>query len=288
MPFPEEKLMKNVILALTLAATIGIAPALAQDPLKVTIATEGSSPPWNSTDPTGKLIGFDVDLGYELCRRMEAATCTFVAQDWDGIIPGLTVGKYDAIMGGMSITEKRKKTIDFSTPYAVGFNQIVMRKGLGLPPTDAKTRLNLTHMDATKQATIDMLRTALSGRTVGVLRSSNSEIVVNELFGKVATIRSYDTNENMTMDLAAGRIDGTLADYFVLKTFLEGKDGGVAEFYGPMLNGGPWGPGAGIGLRKTDPQLKVAFDKALASANEDGTIKALTEKWFGMDMSPPK
>ncbi|WP_414592183.1 transporter substrate-binding domain-containing protein [Ancylobacter sp. G4_0304] len=282
-----KKLMLALALPFALAATMGLAPAFAQEPMKVTIATEGSSPPWNSTDSTGKLIGFDVDLGYELCRRM-GATCTFVAQDWDGIIPALTVGKYDAIMGGMSITEKRKKTIDFSTPYAVGFNQIVMRKGLGLPPTDAKAKLNLTQMDASKQATIDTLRTALSGRTLGVLRSSNSEVVVNELFGKVATIRSYDTNENMTMDVAAGRVDGTLADFFVLKTFLESKDGDVAEFYGPMLNGGPWGPGAGIGIRKTDPQLKAAFDKAIASANEDGAIKALTEKWFGMDMSPPK
>ncbi len=163
-----------------------------------------------------------------------------------------------------------------------------MRKGLGLPPTDAKAKLNLTQMDASKQATVDTLRTALSGRTLGVLRSSNSEVVMNELFGKVATIRSYDTNENMIMDLAAGRVDGTLADYFVLQTFLESKDGGVAEFYGPMLNGGTWGPGAGIGIRKSDQALKVAFDKAIESANRDGTIKALTEKWFGMDMSPPK
>ncbi len=107
--------MKNVLLAFALAATMGLAPALAQYPLKVTIATEGSSPPWNSTDAAGKLIGFDIDLGNELCRRM-GATCSFVAQDWDGIIPALTVGKYDAIVAAMSITEKRKKSIDFSAP----------------------------------------------------------------------------------------------------------------------------------------------------------------------------
>lgn len=278
--------MNKVVLALTLAAALGTMPALAQDPIKITIATEGSSPPWNSTDATGKLIGYDIDVGNELCRRM-AATCTFVAQDWDGIIPALTVGKYDAIIAAMSITEKRKKSIDFSLPYAVGYNQIVMRKDLGLPPTDTKAKLNLTHIDAEKQAVLDKLRGALRGRTLGVLRSSNSEVVLNDLFGKVATIRSYDSNENMAIDLAAGRIDGTLADYFVLKTFLESNDGGGADFYGPMLNGGTWGPGAGIGIRKIDTRLKAALDKAIESANKDGTIKALTEKWFGMDMSPP-
>jgi octopine/nopaline transport system substrate-binding protein len=279
--------MKNVALALALAAALGTMPAAAQGPVKITIATEGSSPPWSSTDATGKLIGYDIDVGTELCRRM-AATCTFVAQDWDGIIPALTVGKYDAIIAAMSITEKRKKSIDFTRPYAVGYNQIVMRKDLGLPPTDTKAKLNLTQIDAEKQAVLDKLRAALHGRTLGVLRSSNSEVVLNDLFGKVATIRSYDSNENMALDLAAGRIDGTLADYFVLKTFLESKDGGGADFYGPMLNGGTWGPGAGIGIRKTDPQLKAALDEAIDSANKDGTLRALTEKWFGMDMSPPK
>ncbi len=96
-----------------------------------------------------------------------------------------------------------------------------------------------------------------------------------------------DSNENLTLDLVAGRIDGGLADFFVWKTFLESKDGGVAAFYGQMLYGGTWGPGAGIGIRQSDTDLIEAFDKAIESARKDGTLKRLTERWFGMDMSPP-
>lgn len=275
--------MKKSAYALAVAALLASLPAQARD---LKIATEGSAPPWNAIDASGQLGGFDIDVGQELCRRMQV-TCTFVAQDWDGIIPALTVSKYDAIMAAMAITEKRKKSIAFSAPYAVGYNQIVMRKDLGLPATDIHDKLNLTDIDAAKQATLDKLRAALNGRTLGVLRSSNSEVVLNDLFGKIATIRTYDSNENLTLDLVAGRIDGGLADYFVWKTFLESKDGGVAAFYGPMLNGGTWGPGVGVGIRKSDTDLVAAFDKAIASARQDGTLKALTQKWFGMDMSPP-
>lgn len=77
--------------------------------------------------------GFDIDVGNELCARIKLQ-CTFVAQDWDGIIPGLLVMKYDAIIAGMSITEKRKKSIAFSIPYAAAPNQIVMRRGSACRP----------------------------------------------------------------------------------------------------------------------------------------------------------
>src|SRR4051794_6989669 len=79
------------------------------------IATEGASPPWDSIDANGQLVGYDIDVGNELCRRMKVE-CTFVAQDWDGIIPALTIGKFDAIMSGMSITTKRKESIAFTEP----------------------------------------------------------------------------------------------------------------------------------------------------------------------------
>ncbi len=155
--------MKKSVFALALVAmAFGNMPAQARDPASITIASEGSSPPWNAINASGKLVGFDVDVGAELCRRM-SMKCTFVAQDWDGIIPALTVAKYDAIMAAMSITEKRKKSIAFSTPYAVGYNQIVMRKDLGLPATDIDEKLNLTHIDAGKQVTLDKLRAAAVG-----------------------------------------------------------------------------------------------------------------------------
>ncbi|MBX5180328.1 transporter substrate-binding domain-containing protein [Rhizobium lentis] len=277
-------MLKSMLLASLIALT-GQTAVPAMDRKGLTIATEGASPPWDMIDTEGKLVGYDIDVGTELCRRIPVE-CKFVAQDWDGIIPALTVGKFDAIMSGMAITEKRRKSIAFSRPYAGGFNQLVMRKDLQLPATDTKTKINLTSIGAEQQAILGQLQSALSGKTLGVLRSSNSEAVLNELFGKVATIRSYDTQDNLHLDLAAGRIDGGLADYFTWKTFLDGKDGETAAFYGPELSGGLWGPGVGVGIRKEDTDLVAAFDKAIDDSVRDGTLKALSLKWFGIDISP--
>jgi len=259
--------------------------ANANDRKTITIATEGASPPWDAIDANGKLVGYDIDVGKELCQRIKIE-CKFVAQDWDGIIPALTVGKFDAIMSGMAITEKRKKSIAFSDPYAGGFNQLAIRKDLHLPATDTKAKINLTTIGSEQQAILDQLRATLTGKTLGVLRSSNSEAVLNDLFGKVATVRSYDSQDNLHLDLAAGRIDGGLADYFTWKTFLDSTDGETAAFYGPELSGGLWGPGVGIGIRKADADLVDAFNKAIKDSIRDGTLKTLSLKWFGIDISP--
>ena len=88
--------------ALAAALAMAAGSAVAQDWTTVRIATEGAYPPWNSTDASGKLIGFELDLANDLCQRMQVE-CEIVAQNWDGIIPGLTAGKYDAIMAGMSM-----------------------------------------------------------------------------------------------------------------------------------------------------------------------------------------
>ncbi|QXZ80784.1 transporter substrate-binding domain-containing protein [Rhizobium sp. L51/94] len=277
--------MKRTTMLALLSLLICAANSVAMDRKAITIASEGASPPWNAINAEGKLFGFDIEVGRELCRRMNVE-CTFAAQDWDGIIPALTVGKFDAIMSGMAITEKRKKSIAFSQPYAGGFNQLVVRKNLNLPATDTSKKLNLTSIDAEEQTMLDQLRMALAGKTLGVLRSSNSEAVLNELFGKVATIRSYDSQDNMHLDLVAERIDGGLADYFTWKAFLDSKDGETATLYGPQLSGGLWGPGVGVGLRKNDQDLITAFNSAIEAATRDGTLKRLSEEWFKIDVSP--
>ena len=94
---------------------------------QIRIATEGAYKPWNFTDSSGKLVGFELDLAADLCKRM-GAECEIVAQAWDGIIPALQAGKYDAIMAGMSITEKRKKVITFSRAYAATPARFVVLK----------------------------------------------------------------------------------------------------------------------------------------------------------------
>lgn len=277
----------RIVLAGTVfvASMISAMPVRAQDARVITIATEGASPPWDGTDEKGELYGYDIDVGLDLCRRINVQ-CKFVAQDWDGIIPALLVGKYDVIMSGMAITEKRKQSIAFSNPYAAGHNQLAVRKELGLDPGDTTQRLNLSVLDDKGKATIERLRSTLSGKTMGVLRSSNSEAVMKDLFGDVVTLRSYDSLDNLKLDLAAGRVDGGLADFFTWRDFLETPEGSGAAFFGPQMNGGLWGPGVGAGMRKDDGELLAKFNTAIDAAIKDGTIKALSLKWFKTDIAP--
>lgn len=271
----------RILLPILFAAAVA-APVFANE--KVKIATEGAFPPWNAVDSSGKAVGFDIDVGMALCERAKLS-CEFVTQDWDGIIPGLSVGKYAAIMAGMSITEKRKQVIAFSQPYAVTSNYFVMSKSLNLPATDATARIDLGTEDAASQAVLAELKTALKGRTIGVQRSTNAEAFVRRYFGDTVDVRSYDTQDNLNLDLVAGRIDGGLADYSVWKVFLDSKDAARAALFGPRISGGLFGPGVGIGLRKDDTELAAKFNQAIESARADGTLSKLSVKWFGADLS---
>ena len=110
---------RYAIAAAIALAALGLGRAEAKDWTKVTIATEGAYEPWNYVLPDGKLAGFEVDLAHELCTRMKVE-CSVVQNDWDGMIPALTAGKFDGIMAGMNITPKRLEVIAFSNAYAAG------------------------------------------------------------------------------------------------------------------------------------------------------------------------
>ena len=113
-----SKLMKSGVLGVSLAAALALAPAaFAKDWKTVVIGMEGAYEPYNLTDPSGKIVGFEPDVAMDVCARIKVE-CKIIAQDWDGMIPGLQAGKFDVIMDGMSITDERKKQIDFSVPYA--------------------------------------------------------------------------------------------------------------------------------------------------------------------------
>src|SRR5215217_3972856 len=114
------KMLKAMSFGLIVSAlAIGGAAAQGKKWETVKIATEGAYAPWNFSGPGGKLDGYEIDLANDLCARMKVK-CEIVAQDWDGIIPALNASKYDAIMAGMNITDKRLEVINFSRTYAAG------------------------------------------------------------------------------------------------------------------------------------------------------------------------
>jgi octopine/nopaline transport system substrate-binding protein len=269
-----------------LAVTIGLATgsAVAKDWTSVRIATEGAYPPWNSTDSSGQLIGFEVDLANDLCNRMQVE-CEIVAQDWEGIIPALTAGKYDVIMAGMSITDERMQVINFTDSYAGTPAYFAVLKDSDLAAYEHPLEMaNLDEVDGDEQAAIDSLKEALGGTTVGVQVATTHANFLDQYLGDAVEIRSYDTQENLDLDLQAGRVDAALASASYWHPLLETEKGAEFVLIGPALNGGPFGAGVGAGARKEDADLVEMLNKAIADAKADGTINRLAQQWFGFDV----
>lgn len=276
-------------IAAVLAVVLGLgfaSPVVAKEWTRVRIATEGAYPPWNLTDTSGQLVGFDIDVANDLCRRM-GIECEIVAQDWEGIIPALKEGKYDAILAGMPITEERKEVIQFSGSYAATPAYFAVLKESGLAGYQSELdKANLDEIEPAEQAAIDDLKTAFAGKTVGVQVATTHANFLEQHLAEVVEIRKYATQENFDLDLRAGRIDLALASMSHWQPLMETEKGKDLALIGPGFTGGPFGEGVGIGIRQEDDDLVAMFNQAIAAAKADGTIADLAQQWFGFDASP--
>lgn len=269
-----------------LLAVSAALPAAAKEWTVVKIATEGAFPPYNFTKPDGTLAGFEIDLANELCRRMKVK-CDIVAQNWDGIMPGLTGGKYDAIMAGMSITAKRREVIDFTRPYISSPSQLATLKGgglEGLPGSGA--RFNLGSDEAGAKAAIEAMKARLKGKILGVQVSTIQADFAAAYLKGVVEVRTYKTSDEILLDLTAGRVDAALASAAVVQAAMDKPDGRDIVFTGPGFSGGTIGIGSGVGIRKTDPELVALFDGAINAVVADGTLARLSVQWFKLDLTP--
>jgi octopine/nopaline transport system substrate-binding protein len=213
-------------------------------------------------------------------------TCEFVAQDWNGIIPGLTAGKYDAIMAGMSITPKRMEVIDFSQAYTLSPTTFaVPKKGPLANLPDEGKRVSLDDKEAF-QAEVAKLTPLLKGKVLGAQVSTIQADMLNTYFKGIVELRTYPTTEEHDLDLQAGRIDGAVADISYFASSLSKPGAEDLKLAGPLFTGGVLGKGVGIGLRKSDPELKAKFNQAIQSMIADGSLKKLSVQWFHTDISP--
>ena len=256
--------------------------ASAKDWTKIVIATEGAFPPYNMTTPDGKLVGFEIDMAHDLCARMKLE-CTIVAQDWDGIIPGLNAGKYDAIIAGMSITPKRREVIDFSIPYVSSPATFEVPKTMADLPMTGE-RINLNDKPAA-DAAIARLGAALKGKIVGAQVSTIQGDFLKAYLAPYIEIRTYPSNEEQDLDLQAGRTDMAFASSSYLTSSFAKPGGDKMKMSGPFVSGGMMGAGSGVGLRKADTDLKAKFDAAIKDSVADGTMSKLALQWFKIDVS---
>ena len=226
------------------------------------IGVEGAYPPFSWKEADGTLKGFDIDIALALCEKM-GVECELVEQDWDGIIPQLLNKKYDAIVASMSITEERKKRVDFTNKY---YN------------TPAK-------FVAKADAGFDDSASGLAGKVVGLQRGTIHQCYMEKAFPDVE-LKLYPTQEEVFQDLAAGRIDAQISDSIqALEGFLQTDAGaGYAFLGGDQFDLECHGEGAGIAVRKGNPELIAAFNNAIQAIRADGTYKAINDKYFEFDV----
>lgn len=261
------RVIKRVAFAATLAATIftmasaSQTPAQAEEPLKLTIATEGAYPPFNFVKPDGTLSGFDVDIAKALCDEMKA-NCTFVTQEWDGAIPSLQSGKFDAFIASMSITDERKKQVDFSEKYYSTPAAIVAPKN-----SDLK---GVTKAD-------------LAGKTIGVQVSTTHATYSEKTFTD-SKIKAYPTAEEYRLDLANGRLDAVNDDSVTLTEWLKTADGACCKLIGMVKSVDEiHGVGAGVAFKKGRPELIEKFNAAIKAIRANGKYKEINDKYFSFD-----
>ena len=256
---------------------------------KIKIGTEGAYPPWNDTDASGSLVGFEIDLANELCAILKRE-CEIVPQDWDGMIPALLMRKFDVIMAGMSITPERQKTITFSQGYATEPATLAVMKGSSLEGMDTPDSINLNLKGNDK--TLKTITSALAGKTVCVQTATIHQKFLDSGDVGSVNVRAYKTQDEVNLDLTSGRCDVALAAKAAIVEYAEASGNPVITV-GPNLSGGAFGDGVGVGVRqggddtigKRDAKLLKDFNRAINTARKKGIISELAIKWFKDDVS---
>ncbi len=229
---------------------------------KLRIGVEGAYPPFSWKEADGTLKGFDIDIALALCEKM-GRECELVEQDWDGIIPALLAKKYDAIVASMSITEERKKRVDFTGKYYNTPAKFVAAEGAGF--------------EATAEG--------LKGKVVGVQRGTIHQCYMEKLFPDTE-LKLYGTQEEVFLDLASGRVDAQISDSIqALEGFLGQDEGkGYAFLGGDQFDLECHGEGAGIALRKGEDDLRNSLNAAIKAIRDDGTYADINAKYFDFDV----
>jgi arginine/ornithine transport system substrate-binding protein len=254
--------MKKFALFGALALSLLSPLAMAEKPLRIGI--EAAYPPFAFKTPDGQIAGFDYDIGNALCEEMKVK-CQWIEQEFDGLIPALKVRKFDAVLSSMSITDDRKKSVDFTGKYYATPAKLAMKAGTEL-----------------KDPLVD-----LKGKKIGVQRSSVYDRYATEVFAPAgAEVVRYGSQNEVFLDLQAGRLDATLADSVNIDDgFLKTDAGKGFAFAGPDFTDVKYfGEGQGIAVRKGDQALLDKINEAIAAIRANGTYKQVQDKYFDFDV----
>jgi len=255
-----------IFLVMTLLAFVFTGSAFAADDSwervkkagKLTIGIDDAFPPMEFRNEKNELVGFDIDASRELGKRL-GITIEHIPTVWDTVILSLKSKKFDIVWSGMSVTAEREKEIAFTKPYIMEKQVVVVKAG---------------------NKKITGLKDLGGDTIVGVQLGSTSEEALAKLNKKFKEIKKYDKNTDAFMDLKIGRIDALAVDELVGRYYLSQKPGEYSVLKEELLS-----EPIGIGIRKEDVALKDMIQKTLDEMFKDGTIKKISIKWFGDDIT---
>lgn len=247
----------SLFAALISAGTM-LSPANAE---QLKIATDATFPPFESVDASGRVVGYDIELMEAICEAAKL-DCDIFNAAWDGMIPGLIDGKYDALISQLTVTDKRRRVIAFSDVYSHPTFRFVAKKG----------------------AALDVTPEGLAGKIIAVQTGTPMDAYVTAHFPQ-ATIKRYDSGSAPYLELTAGRADLHISyQAQIIHSFLKSDAGSDFELVGPQLTGKDakeFGEGVAIAINKKNTALVEEINKGLAAVRESGKLDALNAKYFG-------
>ena len=217
------------------------------------IGTEGAYAPFNYTNADGSLGGFDVELAQALCADMQV-TCEIIAQDWDGIIPGLKAGKYDAIVAAMSITPERAEQVSFTEPYFSNTLVFLAKKDSSFDPSNSND---------------------IDDNLIAAQRSTISSQWLEHAYPN-ANMKLFDTLSNAFLDLGAGRVNAMISDKVPALQWLNSASGSDYVLKGNEIN---INDNFAIAVRPGD-ELQGKLNQALVNIKANGTYDKLNQRYF--------
>jgi len=250
------------LLAVTLLVCAAVHQAAA-DGAPLRIGTEGAYPPFEYRDASGTMKGLDVEIGTALCAEMKV-TCTFVPQDFDGLIPALKAGKIDLIISSLSMTADRAKVIDFTKPYYNSASQFVALKSSGITDDPA----------------------TLKGKTVAVQSGSIHQSYMEQALPDISE-KVYNTVQDAELDLEAGRVDAMLADKLLMYDWVTkvGIPKGY-DYVGKPVTGPLVSSQVGIAVKKGNTALAQSLNAAIDQLLADPAYDRIVANYFPFSIRP--
>lgn len=249
----RKVILTSMILALSVCCVVSGCSKESAKAKKIVIATDATWPPMEYVDANKNIVGFDIDM-FNAVAKEGGFEVEFINQAWDGIFAGLAAKKYDAVVSSVTITDERKKTMDFSSPY-VNCGQIIVVKK------------ELNGLDKLSQ---------FEGKKVGAQIGTTGAIEIAK-FNKI-TLKNYDEIGLAMEDLSKGRIDAVVCDSPIAANYAlqNPKYKIILKIVGQPFTTEEYG----AAVTKGNKEVLDLINAGLKKVKEKGTNKELEKKWL--------